>query len=406
MFKTLHFSITLFISAFLLFLIQPILSKLILPLWGGSSEVWNTAMFFFQFLLLLGYLYGHLLTKYFPKKQFFIHLTLVFVCCVFKLPVTSNIEVDVDVNKLHSLHLFKLLFDKIGLLFLLISATAPLLQKWFAYTRVKHADDPYFLYGASNLGSILALVTYPIVIEPLSTISAQLYSWSNIYVFLLLLFFSLIIPLRKYFFKKETTSHTQEVHKGNNKINLRLVLSWIALAFLPSSLLLGVTSELTNIVPSTPLLWVIPLLIYLLSFVIVFRKSSIVNESRMILILNYIIISVLTLQLYKSIQVLVYFPVINLVLFFIITMVCLMRLYKLRPSTEHITIFYLWLSVGGVLGSLFNSIISVQIFDTLFEYPLVAFIALFIIYSSKELKDIEKKHLIVFLLVTILFLVY
>src|SRR5262245_37817777 len=273
-------SSTIFLSAFLLFLVQPMIAKMILPMLGGTPAVWNTCMLFYQAVLLGGYGYVHFLsTRVAPSRQLVIHLVLLAMPLLI-LPIALPAGWTPPDQSNPFLWLLLLLAVAIGLPFFVLSTTAPLLQKWFSWTDHPSAADPYFLYAASNAGSMLALLGYPLVIEPWLPLRGvqhvtQTILWSTGYALLVIL----IAACAWFVLRAEishnvaTTSHTkQAAGSGTSRPSTRLLLRWILLAFIPSSFLLGVTTHITLNVAAIPLLWVVPLALYLLSFIIVFAN--------------------------------------------------------------------------------------------------------------------------------------
>ncbi|HEX4195628.1 MAG TPA: hypothetical protein VHY80_21135, partial [Stellaceae bacterium] len=262
---------TLFASAFLLFWLQPLVAKMLLPRLGGAPAVWNTALMFFQVVLLAGYVYAHVLSRCLAAKtQPWVHAAVILVAFTF-LPLSVGGAAPAS-DEAPALWLIEKLALNIGLPFFALSASAPLLQAWFARTGHRHAQDPYFLYGASNLGSFVALLGFPVLFEPFLTIAGQSRLWM-----LLFLAFAAVLAGCALWSPRGATLAPETVPVAPaapatapaRTANIwRERLLWIALAFVPSSLLLGVTSFITTDVASAPLLWIAPLALYLLSFVI------------------------------------------------------------------------------------------------------------------------------------------
>src|SRR5258708_1641425 len=239
------YAAALFLSAALLFLIQPMVAKMILPFLGGSSAVWNTCLFFFQSFLLLGYLYAHFASSWLGvRKHMVVHLTIVAFAPFFVL-----------------------------------SASAPLLQKWFSKTGHADAQDPYFLYVASNAGSLVGLLAYPFLLEPHLNLSQQAWFWLYVYLgfFVLALFCGLALRGLASRAKDQTAAReafASNIDSAPVKLSLLRRFRWVALSFAPSSLLLGVTTYITTDLASVPLLWVLPLSLYLVSFIVGFQRDS------------------------------------------------------------------------------------------------------------------------------------
>jgi hypothetical protein len=361
------YATTLFVSAFLLFTIQPMAAKSALPLLGGSPEVWNTAMVFFQATLLLGYGYAHINSLLGPRRQLFLHF-LVLALALATLPIGA-VAWSAPTEQAPALWLIGYLAASIGLPFFVVSATAPMLQRWFSRTDHPAARDPYFLYGASNLGSILALLGYPIVVERELTIRQQEWAWSGGYVALVALIGVCALLVWRRPADTPFEQHSSLGRAGQPDWARRGL--WIILAFVPSSLLLGVTSHISTNIAAAPLFWVVPLMLYLLTFVLVFARRQIVPHKWMVN-LQPILLIPLALLFDRLIGAL-WLPglALHLLTFFVIAMVCHGELAQRRPPSTHLTEFYLWMSVGGVLGGMFNALLAPIIFNDIYEYPLV-----------------------------------
>ncbi len=360
------FSITLFTSALLLFWIQPMFAKMILPMLGSTPAVWNTCMLFYQAVLLLGYIYSHATSTLVKlRMQLLLHLGLLLLpLLVLPIKIPQGWEPPGSTNP--AVWLLLLLSISIGLPLFVVSTTAPLMQKWFSNTSHSSAHDPYFLYVASNIGSMLGLLSYPFLLEPNLKLIEQCKLWGMGYITLIvLIFFCALILLRSKNLASENIVSTSE-----STITLKDKLKWLVLSFIPSSLLLGVTTYLTTEVPPIPLLWVIPLALYLLTFIIVFSKKPILNHELLIRFLPSFILPLILIIIFEVAKAMLLINVYHLFIFFLITMICHGELAKNRPSVKYLTQFYLWLSLGGVLGGLFNALIAPRIFNSVIEYPL------------------------------------
>ncbi len=264
------FSGTLFLSASLIFVLQPLFGKLMLPLLGGSPAVWSTCMVFYQMLLFVGYLYAHFLsTKLSHLRQIQVHGALILISLI-ALPVALPEVMSPPTDSNPTLWLVGVLFTSIGLPFLLISTTSPLLQKWFSHVGHHTSHDPYYLYAASNVGSLLALLSYTFIIEPNFGLAQQQASWTDGYIVLLVC----IAACAEYFFRNyKKIAIVEEVSEVSVAAPTMLTkVHWLALAFVPSSLLLGLTNFVSTDIAAAPLLWIIPLSLYLFSFVLVFSR--------------------------------------------------------------------------------------------------------------------------------------
>ena len=378
------YALTLFTGATLLFVMQPMVGKMILPLLGGTPAVWSTCMVFFQAALLGGYLYAHLLTSRLrPARQVLVHLiALALPFAVLPLAVNPRWLRGGEANPV--LDVLILLSRSVGLPFLVVSATAPLLQKWFTRTGHPAADDPYFLYAASNLGSMLALLGYPILVEPHLHLQGsgwlgQTTLWSAGYAVLALLTAGCALALRRRPAAGRapagaaTAVELPAATEAHPRWPRRLY--WVLLAFVPSSLLLGVTTYITTDLAAVPLLWVLPLAIYLLTFILAFGRwprhlHAVVTAAA--LPLTLVVIFLMVSALPERIWVIVLW---HLGLLFVVALACHGTLALDRPAPAFLTEFYLLISVGGVLGGLFNALVAPLVFSSLVEYPLVMVLA-------------------------------
>ena len=356
------FAATLFVSATLLFWIQPLFAKMVLPLLGGSPSVWNTAMVFFQAVLLAGYGYTHLLIRQCGQRsQIILHLGVLAVTAL-ALPIGVAHGWRPDSGTPPTLWLLGLLGASIGAPFFAVSATAPLLQRWFSHTGHPHAHDPYFLYGASNLGSVLALLAFPFVLEPLLSGRTQAIAWTLGFAVL-----AVGIAGCGSLVWRRTVSVAAAPEPSVHP-NWRQRLSWIVYAALPSSLLLGVTTHISTDIAPAPLLWVVPLSLYLLTFVIAFARRPPIPHGFVVRIMPLaLMILVGVFWLHQPIGLLL--PL-HLAAFFVIALMCHGELVRRRPGVESLTKFYLFLSLGGVIGGAFTALCAPLLFNSVFEYPL------------------------------------
>jgi hypothetical protein len=451
------FALTLFTSAALLFLAQPLVGKLILPLLGGAPEVWNACMVFYQALLLAGYAYAHAAPAWLGvRRQAALHLALLIVPFFF-LPMTARPDLVTGGSAFPVVQVFALLFLTIGVPFFVVSASAPLLQRWFADTGHGAARDPYFLYAASNVGSLLALLAYPVLVEPWLRLTDQRVAWTVGYGLLVVLIGGCAVllwlspPTPAGAAVPPAAEPPARRERGRSKkrpgrtvaeptptplppaaaapagpVTWPRRLRWLLLAFAPSSLLLGVTNYLTSDLAAIPLLWVPPLAVYLLSFILVFARISpraqavaawamlaalllalagglpIFTHNLFVLGLAWagcaaagyysfgilklrercLLHHALTLALPLTALLIVFLMLsdirpavgvnvgLHLVLLFLAASVCHGELALDRPPAGQLTEFYLLLSLGGVLGGLFNVLVAPLAFNWLAEYPL------------------------------------
>ncbi|MGR9013651.1 MAG: fused MFS/spermidine synthase [Gammaproteobacteria bacterium] len=370
------FAATLFTSASLMFVLQPLFGKILLPLLGGSPAVWNTCMVFYQSILFLGYLYAHYLsTRYSRHRQIQIHTALILISFLaLPLALPENTAPPTDSNP--TFWLLWTLFLAIGLPFFVVSTTAPLIQKWFAHVGHHTSHDPYYLYAASNTGSLIALLSYPFLLEPNIGLANQKSYWSIGYLLLCLLIAACAFVLWK---SRSITEPHEDVNVISNKNNLSLAtkLHWLALAFVPSSLLLGLTNFISTDIASVPLLWIIPLTIYLLSFVIVFSKWNDKIHPLMVRLQPIFLLPFIAYAFINPADLPYWaYLIFHLIAFFFAVMVCHGELAKRRPHTRHLTTFYLIMSFAGMLGGMFNTFVAPFIFNAVYEYPLMIIAAL------------------------------
>ena len=365
------FMITIFLSSLLVFSVQPMFAKMVLPLLGGSPGVWNAAMLFFQMMLLIGYIYAHLTTKLLGVRwQACLHVTLMTIILL-TLPISVALGWSPPVEGAPAPWLIGLFAVSVGLPFFAVATNAPLLQRWFSQTGHNAAADPYFLYGASNLGSILALLSYPLLFEPLLTSQEQSTAWTLGYTVLIGLLLACGVTL---WHRTVTESHLMPSVPQSTPVSSvpwARRLHWLVLAMVPSSLLLGVTMHITTDVASVPLLWVLPLMLYLLTFVIVFARRPWLPHTWMVLAQPFFLIPI-GVQRFSGILLNILLPI---AVFFVTAMVCHGELVKRRPQPSQLTEFYLWMSVGGMLGGVFNVLLAPLLFDSVIEYPLMLVLA-------------------------------
>ncbi len=381
------FTATIFLSATLLFSVQPMFTKLILPLLGGASNVWNTAMVFFQAMLLGGYIYAHLVSKYLPlKAQIGVHAAVTAAGLLF-LPLAVSSNIVLPESGMPTFWLLGLFGATVGLPFFALSANAPLLQRWFSLTDHKDAQDPYFLYSASNAASLIILCAYPFLIEPNFRLGGQTFTWALGYAALLvMIILTAIILLRRL---RPTDRSSKKTPKQATLSNWKDKAFWVFLAFLPSSLMLGVTSYMTNNIASAPFLWIMPLALYLLTFVIVFARKPLVSGKGLgrffpwVVILGFALIApnqsfnIAGMTLNTSPPPMIKIPLL-LGVYFLISLYCHALLVERRPDVSGLTGFYILMSVGGVLGGIFNALLAPVIFTGIYEFALVLALVLFL----------------------------
>jgi SAM-dependent methyltransferase len=363
------FAIAIFTSASLVFVVQPMVTKLVLPMLGGSPSVWNTSMVFFQTALLAGYAYAHAVQRIASIRiQVGVHLALLLAAALF-LPLHINGWLGDPDPAAPIGWLLATLALSVGAPFAVLSATAPLLQAWYARVRAGHPDgkNPYVLYAASNLGSFLALLSYPVVIEPLATLSGQQWGWSGGYVaFMLMVVLLAVVVWRR---RADLTGEPAPL-AASPAIPWRDKIILVLLAAAPSSLMLGVTAHLSTDVASAPFLWVVPLALYLLTFVIAFQNKPWIPLPITLTIQGAIGAVCVLIVAFRSANWAMAFGI-HLVAFFFAALMCHQLLAARRPAPDRLTEFYLLMSLGGVVGGAFTALVAPVIFNMVWEYPLV-----------------------------------
>jgi hypothetical protein len=363
------FTASVFSSAFLLFLVQPLFGRMVLPRLGGSPAVWNACMLFFQAALLGGYLYAHLSSRLLaPRPQQLVHLALMAVAAL-ALPITLGTRTP-GAGTPPVLWLLGVMAITVGAPFAVLAGTGPMLQRWFAHSGHRHAADPYPLYAASNLGSALALVAYPALLEPRLRLAAQSLGWTMGYALLAVLIIGCAALVRP-----GAAAPTAAAPEATVPVSAAERLRWVAFAFVPSSMLLGVTAFITTDLVPIPLFWVLPLGVYLLSFTLVFARDPLIEHHWMVRAQP----ALLTVTALMVLEGLVRKPMLGIALhllgLFVTAMVCHGELARRRPEVRHLTEFYLWIAVGGVLGGVFNVIVAPLVFARLWEYPVIVVLA-------------------------------
>lgn len=369
------FAGALLVSASLMFVLQPLFGKLLLPLLGGSPAVWNTCMVFYQSVLFFGYGYAHLLaTRLNLNRQILLHLSVIAIS-LFSLPVALPDNPLPPTASDPTFWLLWTLFLAIGLPFFVVSTTAPLLQKWFSQVGHSTSHDPYYLYAASNTGSLLALLSYPFLLEPNVGLDGQRMGWSLGFAALCLLLAGCAFVLwkaRRHNLAAKCPD-SQEAERPGHLVQWH----WLLLAFVPSSLLLGLTNFISTDIASVPLLWIIPLTVYLLSFVLVFSRWQRLIHPLMLRLQPIFFVPFLAFAFVNpgDLPYWVYL-VLHVVAFFFAVMVCHGELANSRPDTRHLTRYYLIMSFAGMLGGMFNTFVAPFVFNGIYEYPLMIVAAL------------------------------
>lgn len=358
------FVATILTGSFLLFLIQPMFARMILPLLGGSPSVWNVALLFYQAVLLLGYLYAHALQRFALRTQAGIHLLLLGVAAL-TLPVAVAGWYPAAGAVPPALWLLGLLGASIGPAFFVVSAQAPLMQAWFARSSDPAANNPYFLYAASNAGSLAALFAYPLLVEPNLRLATQAGTWAAGFAVL-----ALLVALGGFGVLRGGEIRPVEAASAV-PVTWRRRARWTALAAVPSGLLLSTTTHLTTDVMAMPLLWVIPLGLYLLSFIVAFSGIGARATRLAVAVAAPLLILIASLTVFPARLGIGFDLAASLGLLFVLALALHGQLAQDRPAAANATDFYLWISVGGVLGGLFCALVAPALFDWVYEQPLL-----------------------------------
>ena len=399
------FALLVFFSAFLLFQVQPLISKFILPWFGGSASVWLVAMLFFQIFLLLGYLYSFIVNHFKFKTQKYIHLILILLT-IFTLPIIPSLSMRPTDSTFPVLKIILLLTLTVGLPYFVLATTGPLLQAW--YVRKYPQKNPYILYALSNVGSLLALITFPFVVEPLFDSFWQAWAWSGAFVV-----FGLGVGVLLWSkFKKAPTEPTKL--ETPQKVGFSKTLLWILFPALASAGFLAVTNHICLDVATIPFLWILPFCIYLITYILSFADGDFYVKKIYIPLLIILLFTCPFLVFNNGIgglgllfQILSY----SLILF-VVCMVCHGELYRLRPASNLLTRYYLMMSVGGAIGGLFVAILAPLVFTAYWELPIVLFITTLLI-TIKHINKIgvkatatERKLIYTALVILIIFFAY
>lgn len=363
------FTLTTLMAASLLFTVEPMVAKMLLPIYGGSPMVWNTSMLFFQVALLLGYTYAHLSQRLLGIRwQPLVHVPLVIVPLLvlpIMLPSWSVAGESTPVAP----WLLLVLTAVVGAPFAVLSTIGPLIQRWYSWADLPRSKDPYFLYAASNVGSMLALLAYPFIIEPVADLDTQARWWALGYRIFVVLVVACVLIIRVRGSKTPVEGPVEEEPAVEEKISWRRRARWLGLAFIPSSLMLGATTHISTDIAPVPLMWVVPLALYLATFIIAFGSKK-HRWLRFAITIAAISAAVIPWTLY------IIGPdflgiVLALTLVLVAGLACHGLLAKDRPTPRRLTEFFLIVSLGGAFGGAFNTLIAPMVFNWTAEFPLV-----------------------------------
>lgn len=405
------FVLSIFTSAFLLFEVQPMISRYILPFFGGTPAVWSTVQLFFQVFLTGGYAYAYwLISRISAKKQAWVHISMLVMSLslvvalgfLWPSPVTPGASWKPTGVDTPILDIFKLLLVSVGLPFFLLSTNSPLMQAWFS--RSLPGRSPYWLYALSNIGSLLGLLAYPFLIEPNLTLRIQGWMWAGGYIL-----FALLAGITAFRSVRATTPMFEawvpiETAPISVKPSRRSQVLWILFSALATTLLLAVTSQITQEVAAIPLLWVLPLSIYLLTFILIYSNDRWYN--RKIFGGLMIVASLAFLWALVSVDGNFIFRTAACCLFlFVSVMICTGETYRLRPEPSHLTRFYLMTSIGGALGGVFVTLVAPLLFKGYWEliitFGLVLALVLALFVTRKSTNPVLRERFVFNIMVSL-----
>jgi hypothetical protein len=363
------FAAAMFLSGFLLFMVEPMAARMVLPILGGVPMVWNGCVVFFQIVMLAGYGYAFGAARWLPvRRHVVLHAALLTApAAVLPFAIGSGASAPPEANPLGWLLL--LLSATIGLPFFVLSTSASVFQHWLSRTDHPSARDPYFLYSASNLGCLLALASYPTIVEPMLTLHDQSRMWAYGYA----AFVAVAVGCGAIAWRRSAVhvADAEPRQQHAERLTWPRRLRWIALAAVPSSLMLAVTSYISTDIAAVPLLWIVPLSLYLLTFSLAFGKHRAAADAVAARALPLLVVPLALFMIAKLRAPLTAILLIHLAAFAAIALNCHASLAKDRPAPSRLTEFYFWISFGGMLGGLFNTLAAPLLFDSIVEYPLV-----------------------------------
>lgn len=368
------FAATIFLSAFLLFSVQPFFAKMVLPKLGGSPAVWSVAMVFFQTVLLLGYAWAHLLTSRLSLKAAALAHLAVMALAFVVLPIAIPAGWSEPPAAGQTLWLLGLFSVAVGLPFFAVSANGPLLQAWFSRSGHPHAADPYFLYGASNIGSFASLILYIVAFEPLMKVTQQSAAWTAGFALLAIAIAACAVIATGG--PAMAADSAQREDASAETVSWARKGRWVLLAALPSALLVAVTAHISMDIAAAPFLWVLPLALFLLTFVIAFARRQIVSAATLSKALPPVAAILFISMALGGVLPVWLLLICHLGFFFMAALMAHTLLVADRPSASGLTGFYFWMSFGGVLGGAFTTLVSPVVFNWIAEYPLLLLAAL------------------------------
>lgn len=388
------FPISLFLSSLLLFSIQPMVAKALLPVYGGTPAVWIVCMLFFQLILLVSYAYAWWLSSFKKLAWRWMHIGVVGLSFS-ALPLVFH---SLNINGQPEWAILYNLISQLGLPLLVVSASAPLLQFAYSQTANKRAADPYFLYAASNFGSLIALLSYPWGIERFMGLAHQFYVWNVGYAIYLTFLFAVLLCIPYIPVSRHPAQASNEWSWGQ-------ILYWVFLSFIPCSLMLAVTLYITTDVAATPLFWVVPLALYLISFIVTFTTKPLVslpwiNRNKMFFLLFTLLGFIFGITQVPAGQ----FIVFNLLSFFVLAVLFHGQLVQSRPKPHHLTLFYFCLALGGVSAGIFNGILALHWFNQIYEYPLAILFSVLVFPKIKTREGWWSPGIVLLLLLSSYFL--
>jgi SAM-dependent methyltransferase len=384
---------TIFLSAFLLFWFEPMVGKMMLPLLGGAAAVWITCLLFFQLMLLAGYGYAYVLERYAKVRSQIVVHAMMLAAVLFFLPIHFRVRPDAAASAYPSGWLLWQLIKTAGLPFCIVSTTAPLLQNWFSKTPAVSGRDPYFLYAVSNAGSLIALLTYPLIVEPAVGVRTQSWWWGTGFVVL-----GLLVATVSTVVWKTASDETRLFDDVTSDTPLwRTRLFWLAAAFVPSALMLAVTNHILLNLASVPFLWILPLAVYLVTFMIAFGRRihlSIELVSALVAVILLLLFPFAATNRAVEAKYLLFIVAVHMLILMAGALLCHTALASRRPAPQYLTEFYFWIALGGVLGGAFTAVVAPFLFQSTFEYPLLVALIAYFRQPRDSQKEIEGADLI------------